>query len=268
MKKSFFMLSFLLFMLSFLVIICCNNDTETTNNKNNTLTEKEDYKSQLKEKGYLIFGVDDIELPWIYHNQETNTYEGFEYELATMLANELGLTAKFVSAEWSLLPSELTSDKFDVILNAYSEADVENPDMFEWSIGYQEYGYLPVIRYDDNRITDLESIKDKKVVTYIDIAEYVSEELGIKDHIVTENTNLAYEKLEKGEVDVFIYDSISVNYVLKSNHKLKTIGDLIEPSIYKVIAKKGKTSLIDAINKALEKILNSEEYKEKLKKWL
>jgi polar amino acid transport system substrate-binding protein len=69
---------------------------------------------QILERGVLKVGL-DIFIPWAFKDKDGNLV-GFEVDVATKLAEDMGVKVEFVPTEWSgIIPALLTS-KFDVII--------------------------------------------------------------------------------------------------------------------------------------------------------
>ena len=75
--------------------------------------------------------------PYIYQGPD-NQLTGFEFELASYIAEELGVRPEFVQWEWEMLPTKLDSGTIDVVLNGY-EWSGEREQLWSSTIPYYEY---------------------------------------------------------------------------------------------------------------------------------
>ncbi|MGO9308741.1 MAG: transporter substrate-binding domain-containing protein [Spirochaetia bacterium] len=73
---------------------------------------------QITQRGVLRVGVDTF-VPWVFKDK-TGNLVGFEIDVASRLAKEMGVKVEFVETKWSgIIPALLTS-KFDVIIGGMS----------------------------------------------------------------------------------------------------------------------------------------------------
>jgi polar amino acid transport system substrate-binding protein len=75
---------------------------------------KESTISQVMERGVLRVGMDIFE-PWAMRSK-TGQLIGFEIDVATRLAEDLGVKVEFVPTKWSGIIPALLTGKFDVII--------------------------------------------------------------------------------------------------------------------------------------------------------
>ena len=68
--------------------------------------------------GKLRVGL-DIFVPWVPRTR-TATWSGFEVDVATKLAQDMGVEVEFVPTEWSGIIPALLTGKFDVIIGGMS----------------------------------------------------------------------------------------------------------------------------------------------------
>lgn len=109
MKKHFKLLSFLTVVISLLVLsgMCSAKSLQ------NQLTNESTIE-QVQQRGVLRVGMDTF-LPWAMKDKNGN-FIGFEIDVATKLAEDIGVKVEFVPTKWAgIIPSLLTG-KFDVII--------------------------------------------------------------------------------------------------------------------------------------------------------
>ena len=221
------------------------------------------------ERNSLLVGMDVAELPWIKRNLKIAQYEGFEYEIVKLIAQKLDVKLVIVNTKWSKLPEALLTKKIDIIVNAYSPANVgkEMVAKIFWSEPYYHWGWAIAVSADDNSINGISDLKGKVVGCFTDAKEYFSKIDGIKELKVYPRA--AYDKLLAGEIDAFIYDSPSVYYTVKTDPRLKVAGPLIESTqTYNIGFRAKDEALRKKIESILHDILESPEYKAIMNKWL
>jgi polar amino acid transport system substrate-binding protein len=91
---------------------------------------------QVLKRGTLQVGFDTF-VPWAFKDKD-GKLAGFEIDVATKLAKDLGVKPEFVPTEWSGIIPALLTDKFDVIIGGLGvtperalKVNFSNP--YEWS---------------------------------------------------------------------------------------------------------------------------------------
>lgn len=75
----------------------------------------------IKEKGNLIVGITEFE-PMDYQDEDKN-WIGFDADMASLLAEKLGVEVKFVVIDWDTKAMELDSKNLDVVWNGMTLTD-------------------------------------------------------------------------------------------------------------------------------------------------
>ena len=73
---------------------------------------------QILERGELRVGTTGDWNPMTVRDPKTNAYMGFDIDVVTELAKDLGVTLKFVPAEWKTLVNGIVADKYDITTSA------------------------------------------------------------------------------------------------------------------------------------------------------
>jgi len=79
---------------------------------------KPDLIAGIMQRGVLRVGV-DLFVPWVFKDKAGNLV-GFEIDVASRLAQEMGVKVEFVETKWSGIIPALLTDKFDVIIGGMS----------------------------------------------------------------------------------------------------------------------------------------------------
>lgn len=91
---------------------------------------------QIMERGVLKVGLDFF-VPWAFRNKDADL-AGFEVDVATKLAEDMGVEIEFVPTEWSGIIPALLTNKFDVIIGGMGitterALKVNFSDPYAWS---------------------------------------------------------------------------------------------------------------------------------------
>ena len=98
--------------------------------------QSESQIDQVLQRGVLKVGL-DIFVPWAFKDKDGNLV-GFEVDVATKLAEDMGVEVEFVPTEWSGIVPALLTNKFDVIIGGMGVTTeramkVNFTDPYEWS---------------------------------------------------------------------------------------------------------------------------------------
>jgi polar amino acid transport system substrate-binding protein len=110
----------------------------------------------IRERGELVWGADaEGGGPYVFPRDDDPTqYQGFELEIAQLIAKRLGVRARFAQGQWDKLPDLLQRGDIDIVLNGY-EWKPEWSGRFGMSIPYYIYELQMLTRRNDERFCNL-----------------------------------------------------------------------------------------------------------------
>ncbi len=108
MKSFSLILSTLLIAATALLFIACENNSDSPEKVMENTVEK------VQKRGILRVGMSTF-VPWAMKDK-TGKLIGFEIDVATRLAEDMGVSVEFVPTKWSGIIPALTTGKFDVII--------------------------------------------------------------------------------------------------------------------------------------------------------
>jgi polar amino acid transport system substrate-binding protein len=79
---------------------------------------RSDLIDDIMRRGVMKVGV-DVFVPWVFKDK-TGNLVGFEIDVASRLAKEMGVKVEFVETKWSGIIPALLTNKFDVIIGGMS----------------------------------------------------------------------------------------------------------------------------------------------------
>lgn len=113
-----------------LIIFClalfagCNQGPQKIEIKNEAQAEKVSQLETILQRGTIKIGFDTFK-PWAMKDKNGN-YIGFEIEVATKLAQDMGVQVEFVPTKWSGIIPALLTGKFDIIIGGMSVTPQRN----------------------------------------------------------------------------------------------------------------------------------------------
>jgi len=108
MKTFSFIINILIIAAVIMVLAACGNNTGSIEKVTESTVEK------VQKRGILRVGMSTF-VPWAMKDK-TGKLIGFEIDVATRLAQDMGVTVEFVPTKWSGIIPALSTGKFDVII--------------------------------------------------------------------------------------------------------------------------------------------------------
>ncbi|MEU5159882.1 glutamate ABC transporter substrate-binding protein [Streptomyces sp. NPDC020875] len=211
--------------------------------------------------GKITIGI-KFDQPGVGLKTPDGKYTGFDVDVATYIAKELGYEAKDI--EWKQTPSSqretmLANGDVKFIVASYSITDKRKAKVDfagPYFLAHQDL----LIRKDETGITKAADLNEKKLcsVTGSTSAQNVQEKLAPKADLKTlGGYSECLTSLENKEVDALTTDdAILAGYASQAEHqgKFKLAGLKLSNENYGIGIKKGDADLKAKINKALEKM--------------
>lgn len=196
--------------------------------------------------------------PYVYEDSDHGgRLTGFEVELASALARELGVRAQFVQNDWSALIPSLERGTFDVAMNGV-EVTAQRVGRVRFTRPYYIFGARLMARRGDARIAPtLASLRGRRVGT---LANSYSYELlrGVAEVVPYEGVEEPYIDLVQGRTDAVLLDDIIATRYGEPKPELRVVGDLAD-GYYSIAVRPGEADLQQALDRALARITASGE---------
>ena len=188
--------------------------------------------------------------------------EGFDVEIAKIIADELGIPANKI--EWTEAPSKvredvIVNDNVDLVVATYTINDTRK-ERIAFAGPYYEAGQNIMVKADDTSITGPDSFKDgsKKVCSVTgstpaeEIKKYVKD---VGSQLTLFDTyDKCRDALRSGQVDAVTTDNvILLGYIAKDEGEFKLAGENFTKEPYGIGVKKDDTEFRTWINDVLEK---------------
>jgi len=255
-------------------------------NSEKEYTAPENVLQTIKATGILRVAVESEAPPFNYINEKTGEPEGFEYELISLVAKEMGLNRVELvwSGDFDKIPRMISKEKnkADIFMGGYIANS--NFTHVAWSNSYyEENGYCLIVP-DGSAIKSLSDLTGKRIGIYNEDAaeEFVKENvrspqsvhrfededddgLWMMNHLLEPLAKKKKRKL----VDAIIYDYVFAKEEIKpSKGELKIVAFNLNQLPYQIGLPKNNYELLKAINGALEKVMSSPNYSKLIKKYL
>jgi len=234
-------------LLTSLTLIACSGESTS-----------DDALQRVRDAGVLRWGADvQGGAPYIYEDPDNEgKVKGFEVDLAEALAAELGVKAEFVQNDWSALVPSLERGTFDIVMNGLEVTPARTGRVL-FTRPYYVFASRLMARRDDPSVTaDLDSVKGKRVGTLTN--SFTADQLLAKgiEPVYYEGTDEPYQDLIAGRIDAVFHDDIIAGRYGEYRPELRVVGDF-KDGFYAIATQKTDKSLHDAVDAALEKLIQS-----------
>ena len=211
---------------------------------------------RILETRLLLVCTDPSWPPFEFIDETTGRIEGFDAELARLLASRLspGVQAQIVPAGFDGLYDALLASRCDVVLSALPYEPLRTQDVV-YSVAYFNAGLVLVIREGTTGIERLNDLQDRVVgVEWGFVPEGDSrrrlffEGLGMRRYETAEDTLRA---LQSGEIEAAIVDRITALAYLSDCEGLQLAGEPLSDVNYVIPVRPDSFRLLEEINRVL-----------------
>jgi polar amino acid transport system substrate-binding protein len=228
----------------------------------------------IRDKGTLVVGSDVAYAPVEYFDADGKTPIGIDPDLGKAIGDQLGVTLTFENGTFDGLIASLTKSKrIDLIMSAMSDnkkrqAEIDFVDYF--SAGTS----ILVKKGNPEKIASLADFCGKTVAlqrgtTQDDVAEAQKKKCGAKKlNILKFDTDPeALLQVKQGRAVADMNDFPVAAYTTTKQTDFEVVGEQIEAGPYGIGIRKTDTAIRDAIQKAIQALIDNGDYAKILDKW-
>jgi len=204
-----------------------------------------------------------------YEYIEGDQYVGIDIEIATLIAEELGMELVINNVDFGSIIAGVQTGKFDMGMSGMTVTE-ERLKSVNFSNPYST-GVQVIIVKEGSPIQSVEDLKTANMIgvqadTTGDI--YCSGEFGT-DHTTSFKVSAdAVQALISGKVDCVVLDNEPAKNYVAQNEGLKILDTAYAVEDYAICIAKENTDLLDQINAALDKLQANGKIDEILKKYI
>lgn len=193
---------------------------------------------------------------------------GFDIDLIKAVGQAAGMTIEFHSLPFDGIIPALQANTVDAAISAITITP-ERAQTVSFSRPYFKAGLAIAVRQDNTTITNLDSLKNKKIAVQIGTTG-AKQAKSISGAQVRQfdSATLALQELANGNVDAVINDAPATLQAIKSGNikDLTVVEQLITDEYYGIALPKNSPNL-NTINTGLAKIMSDDTYSQIYKKW-
>ncbi len=194
----------------------------------------------------LTVSTDPAYPPQSSLNESTGEYEGFDIDVATEIANRMGVKSAWEAPAWETITAGSWNGRWDLSVGSMTVTP-EHAEVLDFSTPYYYTPAVVAVLADDCVINDLSADLDGKSIavcgacTYdfylqgnLDIpGESIDFVVDDPEIVTTDTDTTAIEQLVQGRVDAAISSLTTMQAAIDSGFPIKIVGD---PLFYEPLA--------------------------------
>lgn len=211
---------------------------------------------KIKDSGTLNVGLEGTYPPFSFVDKD-GKLTGFEVELSEALAKELGVKAKIQPTKWDGILAALESKRLDVVVNQVTISE-ERKKKYDFSQPYTVSGIQALTqKKNEASIKTAQDLVGKK----IGVGLGTNYEQWLKSNVpgavvkTYDDDPTKYQDLRVGRIDAILVDRLAaLELISKTKDTLAVAGEPFSRQESGIAQRKGEPELLEAINKALDKL--------------
>jgi len=227
----------------------------------------------VRDRGYLVVGSDIAYPPVEFFDTDGKTAMGIDPDLAKAIGEQLGVELRFTNATFDGLITSLKSKRIDLIMSAMSDT-AERQKEIDF-VDYFNVGTSIIVKKGNPEgIQSLDDFCGKKIAlqrgtTQDDVAEEQKKKCGAKGLTILkfDTDPEALLQVKQGRAVADMNDFPVAAYTASKSADFEVVGEQIGAGPYGIGLRKADTQLRDAIQKAVQALIDDGTYQDVLEKW-
>jgi polar amino acid transport system substrate-binding protein len=197
--------------------------------------------------------------------------EGFDVEIAELIARSLGRTPQFIQIAFTSLDQSARRGDFDIGLSGIEDSPGRRASLGV-SVPYYEFREVLTVRAADaTRLRSMADLRGRKVATLSGTLAYeillaAEQSNGIQAVSYDDDVH-PYEDLVLGRVDAVLLDHVLAERAMQRNTGLVTQPDGVAVGHYVIITSPSNTALLQQINDVLRRAMRDGTLERIFRKW-
>jgi polar amino acid transport system substrate-binding protein len=197
-------------------------------------TSAGDLLAQICERGEIRVSTDPAYPPQSELNEETGEYEGFDIDVATEIANRLGVEIAWETPDWEVLTAGSWNDRWDMSVGSMTPTN-ERQEVLNFT---EPYAFVPavVVVHEDSDVTDVTTDVDGAKIGFCASCTYeffVNKSLSIRgfefDFVIDDAQGTGYDTDTTALQDLALGDGTRLDAVMTSEPTAQAFIDAGNP---------------------------------------
>ena len=226
---------------------------------------------KIQQAGKIVIGT-ALTAPFESRNQQSGELEGFDVEIAKIIAAKIGVPIEWKEMAFADLIPTLQDGKVDMVIAGMYITD-QRKELVDLSTGYVDTGLAVVSQANAEDVSTKEQLAGKIVCvktgsTGARFAQGLVDQgiaLTIQEYA---DTVASLEDLSAGNCDVALNDKINSIQYIKSHGDLKVADEVLEPAQMGAAVQKGDQEMLDFINATIEEIKADQTLEKLYNQWI
>jgi polar amino acid transport system substrate-binding protein len=249
----------------------------------------DDLLARIQEQGVIRVSTDPAYPPQSELNEETNEFEGFDIDVATEIADRLGVEVEWETPAWNAIVSGGWRDRWDMSVGSMT-VTVERAEVLHFTPAYYFTPASAAVHADNTTFTDVATDLDGKAIGVCGACSYdfyLQKNLHIQipgyefDYVIDDAEIRTYDTDTTAIRDLSLGDGVRLDAVISalptleqaidSGEPIKILGD---PLFYEPLAVAidkqaplDPTSLVEEVGRIVEEMHNDGTLTELSMKW-
>lgn len=207
---------------------------------------------QVQEAGKLVVATEGTYRPFTFHEEGSGDLTGYDVEVITAVADQLGVEVEFQETQWDAIFAGLDAGRFDLIANQVS-INEERQAKYDFSDVYTVSPGVLIVP-DGSDISSFDDLAGRTTAQSLNSNWYtVAEDAGATVEAV-EGWAQALELLKQGRIDATVNDELTFldAETNGTTDGLKIAAESDDVSNNAFALRKGSDTLVAAIDEALD----------------
>ncbi|OON98737.1 MAG: hypothetical protein ATN35_03755 [Epulopiscium sp. Nele67-Bin004] len=223
-----------------------------------------DSSATSQTKDVLTMGTNAGFPPFEYY--EGNNIVGFDVDLAGLIAEELGMELKIEDMEFNSLIGAVNSGMIDIAIAGISVTE-DKVDQVEFTQTYFVSNQSIIVPVESD-ILDADDLIGKTIgVQLSTTGDILAQDIEDAKIVQFSKAALAVADLKNGTVDAVIIDNEPAKQFVSGQLDIMVLPTAFVEEDYAMAIKKGNIELLDAVNGALDTIIETGKYDELYNKY-
>ncbi|WP_420235156.1 cystine ABC transporter substrate-binding protein [Pseudomonas sp. ABY48] len=212
---------------------------------------------KIKDAGEIKIGLEGTYPPFSFVDAD-GKLTGFEVEFSEALAKELGVKVKLQTTPWAGILAALESKRLDAVVNQVTISE-ERKKKYDFSEPYTVSGIQALVlakKADELNIKKAADLDGKKVGVGLgtNYEQWVKAEVPGAQVKTYDDDPTKFQDLRVGRIDAILIDRLAALEYAKKAEDTIAAGEAFSRQEAGIALRKGEPELLDAINKAIEKL--------------